>query len=745
MKKLNIVQLLAAASMLSLAASAVAAHAAEAGQAASDTALDEIVVTAQKRAESSQTVPASVTALDKTALDLRQIGSLSDLQGQVPSLIVGDLFGTNLITLRGISTGQTSGSEDPSVATHINGAYQPRSRSIDVAMIDLERVEVLSGPQGTLYGRNATGGAVNYILRGPSEILEAEFTGSLGNYSRVGLSGSVSAPLGDKVGVRVTGLYDNRATGFTRVLNANAPKDRLEEYRVYGGRLILEVKPSDRLKISLEGIGVNTKSSTAFFPFGQSIAPAINAAVQPQSYNAQEIYTDEDAKLDSEYYQGIATIDLELSDHVSVKSISAYQTFDQLMVIDSDGSATSPRLRTPTTQVTDSKTFTQELNINAKLFNDRLNSIVGFFYFHDDLDLKTDLTTFRSFSAATGTLNPFTSVLKFNTFQQARSYAFFTDHVLSVSDNVRLIAGLRYNHDEKTARQSFFFNGNAVLPPTTVNKLSFDSWTPRFGFQVDVAPHAMVYGTYSKGFKSGGFASNVNAVNSFKPEKISGGEVGIKSEFADRRVRLNIAGYYYDYSDLQVQNAVLVNGIPSFRVRNAAQSRIYGVEAQLQAALSDNFKLDVSGMVQSAKYTDFTTCNNTLVPGTCTSAANTTLINVKGNWLNRAPDYTVNLGLEYKTPVGSAGNVTLRAESVFNGTIHFDEFASPLVTQKSYSLQNVYVSFSPTGDRVTLRAYVKNIGDADYKTSGFFQTATLQQAGNWGAPRTFGAEASVRF
>ncbi|MEJ6010435.1 TonB-dependent receptor [Novosphingobium aquae] len=746
MKKLTMARLFAAASMVSLAISgnsASAQTAAPEGEEANGIA--DIVVTAQKRSESSQTVPASITALDDKALDLRQISSVSDLQGQVPSLVVGELFGTNLITLRGISTGQTSGSEDPSVATHINGAYQPRSRSIDVAMVDLQRVEVLSGPQGTLYGRNATGGAVNYVLRGPSDTFEGELTGRAANYERFGISGSVSGPIGDSVGIRVTGLYDNQAEGFSRVLNANAPKDRLEENRVYGGRVVVEAKPSDRVTITVEGIGLNTKSSTAFFPFGQSIAPAINAAVQPQTYLAHEIYTDENAQLNSQYYQGIATINAELSDNVSIKSISAYQDYHQLMVIDSDGSATSPKLRTATNQVTDSQTFTQEFNVNTKLIDGRLNSIFGFFYFHDDIDLQTDLTTFRSFSAATGSLNPFTSVLSFHTFQKARSYAFFTDHTFSVTDSIRLIAGLRYNHDEKTAQQSFFFNGNPVLAPTTINKIVFESWTPRFGFQVDVAPRVMLYGTYSKGFKSGGFASNVNAVNPFNPEKISGGEIGVKSELADRRIRLNLSGYYYDYSDLQVQNAVLVNGIPSFRVRNAAKSRIYGVEAQLQAMLSDNFKLDIAGMVQSAKYTDFSTCNNTLVVGTCTAAANTTLINLKGNWLNRAPNYTVNVGLEYKTEVGSAGELTLRGESLFSGTVHFDEFASALVTQKAYSLQNFYVSFTPTSDRFTLRAYVKNIGDTDYKTSGFFQTATLQQAGNWGAPRTFGAEATIRF
>jgi iron complex outermembrane receptor protein len=737
MKKLNKVCLLAAASVISLSIPVTSAMAQTTPEGGDDRGIEDIVVTAQKRSESAQSVPASITALGEETLDLRQVSGLTDLQGQVPSLVVGNLFGTNLITLRGISTGLTAGTDDPSVATHINGAYQPRSRSIDIAMVDLERVEVLSGPQGTLYGRNATGGAVNYVLRGASSAFEGEVNARIGNYDRYGISGSVSGPLGDKVGIRITGLYDNQSKGFSRVLNANAPKRRLEENRVYGGRVIFDINPTERLTISLEGMGLNTKSSTAFFAFGPSLSAATNAAQLPQTYRPHEIYSDVDGKLDSKYAQGIATVNLELSDQVSLKSISAYQDYAQRMVIESDASATAP-FRGPIVQNTDSTTFTQELNLNTKLFDDRLSSIFGFFYFDDKVKLETDLRL-----TTTGALN-------FDTVQQAKSYAFFTDHTLEVIDGVRLIAGLRFNHDKKEALQSFIINLNSgatatPLPPTTT-KVSFKSWTPRFGFQVDLASRVMLYGTYSRGFKSGGLASNVNAVNTYKPEKIKGGEIGIKSDLADGRVRLNLAGYYYDYSDLQVQSVTTAaSGLPVFRVNNAASSRIYGIEGQFQAALADSLKLDIAAMVQSAKYTDFTTCNNTAFVGACSSIATTTFINVKGNWLNRAPNYTVNVGLEYEADIGSAGSLTVRGESVFSGRVFYDEFATPLVQQKPYNLQNIYVSFTPTSDSFTLRAYVKNIGDTDYKTSAFFQTAVFQQQGNWGAPRTFGAEATIRF
>lgn len=698
--------------------------------------VEDIVVTAQKRSESVQDVPASITAIGEKALELRQIESLSDMQGQVPSLVVGNLFGANLITLRGISTGLTSGTDDPSVATHIDGAYQPRSRSIDIAMVDLERVEVLAGPQGTLYGRNATGGAVNYVLRGASTDFEADVTGRVGNYGRYGVAASASGPLSDTLGIRVTGLYDDQSKGFTRVLNEDAPRKSLEDYRVFGGRAVVEFKPTTELSVTLQGIGLNTKSSTSFFPFAPSLNPTINAASQPQSYEAHKVYTDVDAKLDSDYYQGIATINWDVADNISVKSISAYQNYNQVMLIDSDGSATAP-YRGPTYQETDSRTITQEFNANANFLGGRLKSIFGFFYFNDNIELDTNLTIFS------------TGNLRFNTFQKARSYAFFTDHTFSVTDSIRLLAGLRYNRDKKSARQSFFIarpNGALItgLAPTT-NEVTFDSWTPRFGFQIDLAEKIMLYGQYTKGFKSGGFASNVTAVNSYAPEKIKGGELGIKSDFAGGRIRLNVAGYYYDYSDLQVQSVALVDGVSVFRVRNAANSRIYGAEVQLQAVASDALRFDFSGMLQSAKYTDFITCNNTAFLGACGTAATSTLVNVKGNWLNRAPDYTINVGAEYDFQLGSAGKLTVRGESYFSGQVFYDEFATPLLKQKAYSLQNLFVSFAPTNGNYDLRFFVKNIGKTDYKTSAIFQTSAFQQMGTWGQPRTVGAEATVHF
>lgn len=689
--------------------------------------LDDIVVTAQKRSENLQKVPVSITALTADALETRQIQNVVDLQTQVPSLIVGQYYGASLITLRGISTGVTSGSEDPSVATHINGVYQPRSRSIDSALIDLERVEVLSGPQGTLYGRNATGGVVNYILRGPTAKFEGEVGARVANYGRYAVQGRVSGPLSDNVGYLVSGLYDDQTRGFTRNLLKGAPNKRLEDSRTAGGRIALEFRPTSEVTINIDNIYMDTDETPASLAFAPPLSPISAAFLGPQSYRPREIITEIEALSRTKYFQTSGTINWEVTPDVTLKSITAYQTLRNKQVIDLDSSAVASDAPA---QQTRSNTFTQELNLNTVSFDDRLKSVFGIFYFDDNLTANS-LTTFN----VPGFLADYIAHTKIKT----KSVALFTDQTLTVAEGLRLQAGIRYNYDKKVAEQSVDFGG--PICPLATNKRVAKAWTPRFGAQYDMSDDVMVYGQWSKGFKSGGFVANT-CYNGFDPESIKGPEVGIKTQFLDRRVRLNLSAYYYDYKNIQVQRVV---GVGQFSVVNAAAARIYGIEGQLNAALTPQLKLDMTGMLQSAKYTNFQNCNQAAFAFACSSAATTSLVDVSGNWLNRAAPYSLNAGLEYAAEMADGGSLTLRGETFFSGRVHFDEFASPLATQKAYSLQNAYVTYTPGNDRFTFRAYVKNIANTNYRISSFFQSAIQLFSGNYGAPRTYGVEARAKF
>ena len=723
------------AAALLCACSAVAISLAQSAQAqtasGTPTALDEIVVTAQKRAENLQDVPASITALSSEALESRQIDDLTDLQGLVPSLLVAQNYGSTLITLRAISTGATSGAEDPSVAMHINGVYQPRSRSLEVAMMDLERVEVLAGPQGTLYGRNATGGVVNYIIKEPTREFEGEVSGLVGAYGRYAFRGIASGPVTDAVAFRISALWDDQTKGFTKNLHPGARQPDIEATRVGGVRTALLVAPTDTLRFNVDATYVNTKTSTSlsFLEFPRNAA--FRTRLSPQTLEPHRVYANSPNANESEDIQLSGTATWDITDDVQFKSISALQSYVNHMDVEYDGSGFPGYF---IGQDTKSHTFTQEFNVTSHAFDGRLTSIAGFFYLDDRLKAAADVQNNLS-----GTLSS-TLLL---TDQSTKSYSVFTDQTLSISDTLRVIGGIRYNKDKKRMTQ-FVRTGAATSCASLSQTREWDAWTPRLGAQYDLTPDIMAYVTWQKGFKAGGFAANT-CLNSYDPEVIKGWESGVKAEFWDRRVRLNVAGYWYDYSNLQVQQAL---GVGAFRVVNAANSRIKGIEVSLTAAVTDDLRLDASGMVQNAKYQDFLNCNPAEFLGSCTATdprpIPDRIKSVAGNWLNRAPPYALTIGVEYSIDV-AGGDLLLRAESNWTGKVRYNEFNTPLLTQKAYDLQNAYLTYNLADRPISVRGFVKNIANTDYFRMAFYGAAQTAALALWAPPRTYGAEISYKF
>lgn len=696
--------------------------------------LGEIVVTAQKRSENVQKVPISITALSSAAIEDRKVSGVADLAKLVPSMFVSQNYGANVVSIRGISTGLTSGAEDPSVAVHVNGVYQPRSRSLDVAAMDLDRIEVLSGPQGTLYGRNATGGVINYITKGPADKFEGSVTGSVANYSRFGIKGYVSGPLSDNVGIRVSGLWDDQGTGYIKNLLPGAPNKTIGDSNTLGGHVTLAIKASDSVKFVLDGIYARTNSSNIFEAFGPtSYGSGIAALLGRQSFKPHEVYSPYPASFNNKYFQTSLTGTFDLSSDVQLKSITAYQGYEDQMNIDN---SSSEILSVAVNQHDRSRTFTQELDLTTHTFSDKLTSVFGLFYFHDDLNIDT-LVPFA--------IAPAPNFYHYKTQQNSESYAFFTDQTLNVTDHFRVIAGLRYNHDTKSVANQLTVQATGTGPSvfdvcSTTNNRAWNAWTYKGGVQFDAADNVMLFGSYQKGFKAGGFVANTCG-NPFDPETIQGPEIGFKSELFDRHLRLNVSAYYYKYKNLQVQKVV---GIGQFSVQNAAEATLKGIEASAVAKLTPNFTIDLSANVQSAKYDAFLNCDNTDPTGPC-SASPVVLVNLKGQWLNKAPPYSINLGAEYRAEV-AGGELLFRAESYWSGKVRFDPYQTlAAMGQPAYSVQNVFLTYTPAGGRFQVRGFIKNIGDTDYKSAAFFNSAVGEPTGSWAAPRTFGGEVTVKF
>ena len=705
---------------------------AAAQDAKSGVALEEIVVTAQKREENLQSVPMSITALSSKALETRGVRNLQDLQALVPSLQAGAFYGANLITLRGISTGSTSGAEDPSVAMHIDGVYQPRSRSLDVAMIDVERVEVLAGPQGTLYGRNATGGVVNYILKKPTREFEASVMGTLANYNRYGVQGVVSGPISDQVSYRLVGMWDRQEKGFVENLLPGAPQSRQVAPKIMGVRGALRFEPTDNLTFDLNAIYVDTNSEFVLASLEPARSPQRRAIYVPQTQEPNKIYSDTDIFNDNKDKQLSGTATWNLNDDVQLKSITAYQDFSYAMLADYDASGA---FAYNIGQSGISHAFTQEVNLTTRSFNDKVAGIFGAFYLDETLQNDVRVTDRQNLPAV--------NLTNLYGRQTSKSYSFFTDQTLSVTDRLRLVAGIRYNKDQKEMTQSISTNG--VFSCTLRSaKAEWSSWTPKGGAQYDLAPGSMAYVNWQKGFKAGGFASNT-CLNGYEPETIKGWEGGIKSEFLNRRIRLNVAGYWYDYDNLQVQQSL---GVGSFRVVNAANSRIKGVDISLAAAVTERLSLDVAVNIQSAKYVSFLNCNQLSSLVACLPTdprpVDQRAESAAGNYLNRAPPHTFLVGLQYGFDV-PGGELLVRGDSTWTGRTYYHEFNVPILSQKPYSIQNISATYSLEDRGMSVRVFVKNLGNTEYLRHSNFDSTRTMSVGQWAPPRTYGAEVRASF
>jgi iron complex outermembrane recepter protein len=567
-------------------------------------------------------------------------------------------------------------------------------------------------------------------LKGPTKELEGEVSALVANYDRYGVRGSVSGPISDTVGFRISGIWDDQQTGFSKNLLAGAPNKTLEEPTTAGGRAVLSFQPVESLRIDFDAMYLNSKTSQSSFAFGPSNSAAVAAITAPQTFRSHEIYSAWPAGLDSDFGLYSLTAIWDISSNVQLKSITAYQTYKDDQSIDNSASAFTA---VAVVQTDDDRTFTQEFDLTAHAFDNRLTSVYGVFYFDDDIDIHTEVP----FNIAP----PPNFYIFTPNHYTAKSYAVFTDQTLQVSDRWRLIAGLRYNHDEKTAESGLTIE---TVGPVCHFKDS-QTWsetTPRFGVQFDATENVMTYAGWQKGFKAGGYTANTCG-DPFEPESIEGPEIGIKSQLFDDHLRLNAAAYYYDYKNLQVQQEF---GVGQFGTTNAASSKIKGIEVSAQGNLGNGLSADLEMNFQSAEYTDFENCNLTPAIDACTTPESFALYteDVSGHSLNRAPPYAINLGIAYEFDM-SAGNLLFRGESYWSGEVNFDEFETPTMTQPAYSVQNLYVTFTSANNKYVVRGFAKNVGDESYKIAAFWNSAQGQPGGAWAPPRTYGAEVNFRF
>lgn len=706
--------------------------------------IEEIVVTAQKRESSIQDAPFSVSALSGDAMQSRGVASAADLQFQVAGLNVSEGTSATLISIRGVGTNVDAGATEPAVAVHIDGVYQPRPSTGPLGLNDLERVEVLKGPQGTLYGRNSTGGVINYILKAPTDEFEGSLRLGVANFEKRSVAGILSGPLVDGVlKGRVLAEWDQDG-GYVRDLRTGETTD---DRKGYGGRVALSWLVAEPFKVDLsllyrsdEGGAITPRDVCLALPNPDNeiaLGMVPTAVVMPDACPTDDPHTrktNHEPWGERETLNGALTATWDL-ESLTLKSMTGYQTHDHRTSFDYDAMARDVLWITEKHDT--SNALSEELTASGLSFDDRLQWLVGGFYFRSEYtpDLYVDVPS-------TG------GGLKVHLKEEGKtdSIAAFTDLTWSLTDRVRLGGGLRVLKDKKSALQTnqYGFAGGAVPAPGSIPgvitecenapvELEFKKVTPKLNAQWDVLDNASAYATYAVGFQSGG--TNFSSCgDTYEPEKNVSVEVGLKSSWFDRRLVGNVALFHTNYDNFQI---LKIEGLAA-NVINAPKAEITGADIELTAVLTEQLVANAAVSILDAVYKEFS--DNDPVNADAGEQ------DLAGRQLIRSPDYTVNLGAEYtwNLPFKHAANLRLRGEWYKTAGLVFRPFNDPNDGQEGYSLFNTFLSLSNADETLALNAYVKNLTDTEYF---LFKAANSfgNRFGTAGEPRRFGAEFIYRF
>jgi iron complex outermembrane receptor protein len=539
----------------------------------------------------------------------------------------------------------------------------------------------------------------------------------------------------DLLAVRATYTHEER-DGYRR----NRVTDRrVEDKNEDSADIAFLLTPSESLEFVVRGDWAKREGSRAM-AFYESIPGApLNIT---EVLGAQSCFDDSDCLFnwfdpeDVNRIWGVSgTLTWDISDNLTLKSITSYRESERVFTMDSDGTSIPFQLYFPGYDESADE-VSQEFNLSGKAFEDRLDWIVGLYYYDDEGDgaaaftLETITPALENAGAitpvpriSTGELSEY-AFFEFTLAQEVTSLAAFGQGTYHISDRVRLTTGLRYTEDKKKAVQrsasNFVPSGNC---PGVEQENTWSEITGRGTLDFDLTETVMLYGTVSKGFKAGGY-SVTECGNNYDPEILWAYEVGLKGRFLDSRLHLAAAGFYYDYSDIQVRKFVANTAL----ILNAAEAEVYGLEVEMRA-LFGGFEFDGGILVQHSEYKNFETINAT---------RGNTLQDVSGTQLQRAPDHKLALGMQYLFEIGRWGSVTPRYEWSYTDRQHHDVFDDPWGRVDSYSLHNVRVDWLGADGRLRISGFVDNLTNEDYLE---YLNPVISIGGSvalWAPPSTWG-------
>lgn len=717
--------------LLSVAISCVASVGVVKGAyaAGSSNILEEIVVSAEKREQSLQDVSLSVTAFTGESLDVQNVTSPEDLNALVPGLTISKSEGfRKIVTIRGL--GMESAQNDvanPSVSYHVDGVYIASDLSLNADFLDVERIEVLRGPQGTIFGQNSTGGTINVISKKPDLdgfSGKADFT--VGNYNLRKARAAINVPVSDTVAARIAYTSIER-DGFAE--NVAIPGYELDVASnvTFRGQLLWQ--PTDDFSaifraqyFERDGNGSAQRSITE------------TGDIREVNHDFPDRFA-----FESEIYS--ATFEWVL-DGFTIKTIHSYQDEEEDSVRDNDRGPT-PANHVPLSRRAPTA-MTHEINIVSNGDDNLVDWILGGFYLDSEIQVDFDSTVFGGQGFQT------------STFHERDSWSLYSQGTINISDTFRIIAGLRYTDDEQSSEVCNFF---CTTPISIVS--DGDKVTGKLGLEFDVADESLLYVTYSRGFKPGGTNLSFGQVvsPSYLEENIDAYEIGSKNRFFDGTLQLNLSAFYYDYENYQFQTS---DPVPfSGGVDNIPEAESKGLELELSWLATDSIRLDGNIAYLDTEVTsDFIALDAVeaaalqfaLPPAdqfnfpVAAAARAGALQNIGGNSLPKAPELSASMILSH-TAETDRGTLTSRIHYVYRDEFQYRVYAnSSLDTVESYDLWNLSFMWNPSDADWTLEFIVTNLTDDDIVNSRFTDNFGINSTSEeFIAPRQVMLRAGISF
>ncbi|TVV74473.1 TonB-dependent receptor [Sphingomonas solaris] len=699
--------------------------------------LNDIVVTAQRRAERLEDVPASITAATQETLTAAGVTDIHDLDQIAPGVQISFTGAYTQPSIRGVTTLTAGPGWENNVAVYIDGFYSPAPVGVNVALSNLQDIQIFKGPQGTLYGRNATGGAILINTRAPTAEFTLNAEASYARFDDVSLNGFVSGPITDTLRVGVAGTF-RRSDGYYRSVDpagsggtvGNAANIRQQSIRA---KAEWDATPDLKATIGYNYVLIDDPT-TLLFPnqgYAPSFLPAEPLAGRAPYRASSNVNTSNEARV----HEGTLKL-VYKTGFGNIASYTGYQKLAARTVYDFDGTYL-PILDIDGPNNKYTFQHTTDVTIDSI---DRLNLVVGGSYYND-VDRNDGSKVFLNSALASFTYARLT----------AKAWAAYFDATYDLTDRLILTVGGRYTRERKGIRYRQLDASQTInLVPAGASSATFSDFTPRATLRYELSPRTNVYASFSQGFRTGGFqptpAADPSQLRPFRPEKITAYEIGFKT--AQSIVRFDASAFYYDYTDLQVgvtRANPVTNSLISF-VSNAPSAEIYGLDLQGSVEPVRGLSLMAGASLLHARYKRFPGITGVgLDPATNLNFED--VQDWSGLQMTRAPDFSGNAGASYETALANgtlrlSGNVSYSGSSPQSNPSVFGSRAGALARvqryrNSAYTLVNAQVGWAAPGDHVTLTLFATNLTKERYYIN-YGGTTIFGDVGVFNQPRTVG-------